>query len=1399
MELEAEREKIRREIEELERSLGLVVPSEGIEELDSSLESGSEEEDDLEDDESDTQLDLEVEPGGEKGEDGEDEEVDLPQTPETCLQMNLVYQEVIQEKIEEIKSLLDENKKQQEKLTWELAGTKGVKSSDGKSLPANMFLGHFMKPYFKDKTSGIGPPANNDAREKARQGIKSFEELITVKWKSREKQLLRQAVVSDRLQHLLQPKLLKVEYLNEKREKSRDEMEKQILAKQIQETEREISEINMLPEEILLGNRHDEHDWDKIANISFEGTRNASELRKYWQNYEHPSINKKEWSEEEVEKLKETAVRQGGLHWEAIAQELGTERTAFQCLQKFQSYNRDFKRSEWSPEEDQMLRQLVQEMRIGKHIPYRKIAYYMEGRDSAQLIYRWTKRVDPSLKRGAWTPKEDALLLKAVAKYGERDWYKIRAEVPGRNDLQCRDRYLHALHYDIKKGRWSEEEEKKLIELTEKYGRGHWAKIASELPHRSGAQCLSKWKILLGYRRYRRKKQGSRRHTRRRRVRRCSSSLSESSSEYSELDLDGDGAEEKDEGPKDHQPKGAGRWRVPSLDLWVPARKELSEVNPGGLPAVTLLSKGFDVNRKRRLDSGALPGPEDGQRTEHLVALSPEIPELAQMKGNENSGNANDAWRVSLAYVKRVLRRNSYEQQRRNREIRRKKRFASSSSVGPRSSQLAPPASVPNGAGRQKDGMGKTTLYRRLMVAVTPWAGNMVQEWALRMKEAASRKSKADLIFRQLQTAHLTSTPLFTLLIQLLHIDVDGCMKVIQKRKSRQPELLKAIVTTVGNSKQPSSSQDAKAQPSLLAASVQPNKKLIPLKAKEGPVPTNTWKARSPPGPAPKPKTVSELLREKRQRELAARKAAQKRVFLAPQLLLSTSVMVPQTRGPIAPLANCPHAPTGSQASPGPPPASAPMPLGPLPGRDLASPTDLAGGSRERTLPCNGNKDEAAREEGRDGSQESISAGRDPDVARAPAGPPANENTTLADTLCPSSASGSLPHLPLVAAPSQPNTVAQPTLPISWVLTPQGLLPVTLVSIPSQGKPLASGSGAPSQSAETLVKIPTPTGGVPVAEGPPVQVGLPSSCPQNEASARPTEGPPPPPPLPLLGNSAEPGCSSVPAGAGAPSLPCTVSGGTAASTSSSEALPPPQAHQDSAVRNSPSDPALPFPRACPMPRPPQEGTAFPLSRLLSLEAEPTVKAWAKVGREVRVPSLGRGLPYLPPFLCSLKTLSALLLNKQSLEHSAASLLAPEGQRAEPSQPDLEALRQLVRQKLQDNPAYRLLRGRFLAAFSFPAALAALPPPRMNTTLSGDRWWESSQEEDSSSSLEEGEEEGGEEEEAERDPHEALGEAPAETTEANEELEQPGADVDSDHSSPVRIRRSRRLQKGRVPL
>ena len=37
----------------------------------------------------------------------------------------------------------------------DLAGSKGPKVKDGKSLPPNLYIGHFMKPYFKDRVTGV--------------------------------------------------------------------------------------------------------------------------------------------------------------------------------------------------------------------------------------------------------------------------------------------------------------------------------------------------------------------------------------------------------------------------------------------------------------------------------------------------------------------------------------------------------------------------------------------------------------------------------------------------------------------------------------------------------------------------------------------------------------------------------------------------------------------------------------------------------------------------------------------------------------------------------------------------------------------------------------------------------------------------------------------------------------------------------------------------------------------------------------------------------------------------------------------------------------------------------------------------------------------------------------------
>lgn len=114
--------------------------------------------------------------------------------------------------------------------------------------------------------------------------------------------------------------------------------------------------------------------------------------------------------------------------------------------------------------------------------------------------------------------------------------------------------------------------------------------------------------------------------------------------------------------------------------------------------------------------------------------------------------------------------------------------------------------------------------------------------------------------------------------------------------------------------------------------------------------------------------------------------------------------------------------------------------------------------------------------------------------------------------------------------------------------------------------------------------------------------------------------------------------------------------------------------------------------------------------LLSQESEEVVREWLRGRRGVRVPPLGSRLPYQPPALCSLRALSALLLEKAALEHKAARLV-PGGAGA------LHASLGQVRGRLRDSPAYLLLKARFLAAFTLPALLATLSPDGVPTTLS----------------------------------------------------------------------------------
>ncbi|OHT10586.1 Myb-like DNA-binding domain containing protein [Tritrichomonas foetus] len=132
----------------------------------------------------------------------------------------------------------------------------------------------------------------------------------------------------------------------------------------------------------------------------------------------------------------------------------------------------------------------------GNGIPAIKIATIL--RTSEGTTKRRKQTPNKSRKQNPWQEKENMRLLKAVHLYGLNRWAKVARFVGGgRTSQQCFQKWHRCLNPFLNKGHWTEEEDKKLIELVRKHGDFSWQKVSSEIQTRSDFMCRCRYQILL--------------------------------------------------------------------------------------------------------------------------------------------------------------------------------------------------------------------------------------------------------------------------------------------------------------------------------------------------------------------------------------------------------------------------------------------------------------------------------------------------------------------------------------------------------------------------------------------------------------------------------------------------------------------------------------------------------------------------------------------------------------------------------------------------------------------------------------------------------------------------------------------------------------------------------------
>mmetsp|Transcript_7120 Transcript_7120/g.12643 ORF Transcript_7120/g.12643 Transcript_7120/m.12643 type:complete len:712 (+) Transcript_7120:663-2798(+) len=139
----------------------------------------------------------------------------------------------------------------------------------------------------------------------------------------------------------------------------------------------------------------------------------------------------------------------------------------------------------WSPEEDELLVSVLNKLKFnvkgGCSSSWSQVARHVKGRTAKQCRERWCYNLDPNIKKSKWTRDEDRTLMTMHNDLGNR-WAQIAQALPGRTENSVKTRYKSLLR--AKRREWTPAEDRTILSLHSNYG-CRWGLIASSLKNRT--------------------------------------------------------------------------------------------------------------------------------------------------------------------------------------------------------------------------------------------------------------------------------------------------------------------------------------------------------------------------------------------------------------------------------------------------------------------------------------------------------------------------------------------------------------------------------------------------------------------------------------------------------------------------------------------------------------------------------------------------------------------------------------------------------------------------------------------------------------------------------------------------------------------------------------------------